>query len=346
MMIDHLPSLQTMRMSMPIPTNVDDGYPLGWQRLMVSDNPETLDNSTFPGTDVTLWHDVVRTSCHGTSHRVFGWHLNKTGQPISIGITIQNVRWDPIMVTGIKCMSATSMGDYIAAGTSLASQQAYCHDSGINDGFVLPGHSTGLIDSFYVQDGQLIGFVVEFYVHRMSPGPMDYIVRTVASKKNAPVLTAIQSPPSATSGTHPRGSWPFADLFTRLRPYRVGDVWSVSLSNGITDRLFIRSISEDSLNALDNPGHFGAKYVVQLPIWNDTEQEKIVRVLLNPRGGAYAGVAIVNGSVWRIPVIRPDGINVAILGDWIVQPGLYEICFTLIHAGASSLPLAIHVMTH
>lgn len=64
--------------------------PEGNRHLLVSDNPETLTPSLVPGTEETLASHEVESTTSLNEHRVFGWHLNRLGKKISIGITITN----------------------------------------------------------------------------------------------------------------------------------------------------------------------------------------------------------------------------------------------------------------
>ncbi len=80
--------------SVVIPPNihvdVESATEGGTRRLMLSDNPETLTDVTVPTEQATLWHDVVRTTTRTVKHRIFGWHYNKIGGPVKLGITVEN----------------------------------------------------------------------------------------------------------------------------------------------------------------------------------------------------------------------------------------------------------------
>jgi hypothetical protein len=84
-------NLTSGQMSVITPTNIQSASLSGSRRLMVSDNPETLNSTTFSVTRGTLWHDYVNTSNTTVLHRVFVWHLNNTGGTVKIGLTVQNL---------------------------------------------------------------------------------------------------------------------------------------------------------------------------------------------------------------------------------------------------------------
>lgn len=347
------PLIVSTKMNMPVPEPIDFAAPLGTRRLMVSDNPETLDEQSMPESRVTLWHDIVqRADFEPVMHRIFAWHLNRTGKTLTLGVTLENCSpLNRLFVTDLRRIVAFSAGDCLAAGRRLADRFMSGNWTFLPSFKTVEAGQRTCIDAWHVRHGELIGFLYEFTVWKHGLGDTRYVIRTVAAVDGAGELSRIAKPPLAPSGTHPRGSWPFADVLAQTRVYTTGETMSQSLSNGTSDRVFTASMSVDPVHALNNVGHFGARIRVCVPIYNDSGRNRSVRLILNPRGGVYAGTVSMNriSSANRIirntPVLRPQGVNAAVLGVWNVMPGLTPLCFDIMHAGASSLQLAVYVDT-
>jgi hypothetical protein len=106
------------------------------------------------------------------------------------------------------------------------------------------GQGVGLVESYDLPNGYLVGFLYEFTVARYSgTGNLNYYVRTVASKNTSDNLRTITSSPVAKYGPHPRGSWSQADITGTTPTYTVGQTSSTSISNGSTDNLLSASSS-------------------------------------------------------------------------------------------------------
>jgi hypothetical protein len=195
----------------------------------------------------------------------------------------------------------------------------------------------------------LIGFLHEFTVRKKSgTGELKYKVRTVVSKENTADLSLIKSEPVELDGknTHPRGTWAYSSIVTEIPIYEVGGKEAAfTISNGQTDNLFSAKESfERQYGVIDNIGHFGVTYKVRIPLENHTGEPKTVRLRINARGGRYAGAfKTINGN-YISPEIDPF-TEVANVMDYVVEEEEDEIEFELMHAGGSSLPLAIDIIT-
>jgi len=342
--------LTSGQMSVITPSNIQSASLSGSRRLMVSDNPETLNSTTFNVTRGTLWHDYVNTSNMTVLHRVFGWHLNNTGGTIKVGLTVQNLSsTNTIELQNVKRekRSTNNSSQYITyVGQCLAKGGLGGTLDTITPVDNRFGQSVGLVEAYDLPNGYLVGFFFEFTVVRYSgTGNLNYYVRTIASKNTSDDLRTITSSPVAKYGSHPRGSWSQADIAGTTPTYTVGQTASTSISNGSTDNLLSASTSYDNSNAVNNPGHFGATYLVRIPVNNNSGVTKTIRIRVNPRGGAYAGAAKIPAGTYGIPVLNTTNPNVAHIMDYIANPGTSHAEFTVMHAGASSLPLAIYVTT-
>lgn len=343
-------NLTSGQMRVITPTNIKSSSLIGSRRLMVSNNPETLNIINFSVTRGTLWHDYVNTSSTTTLHRVFGWHLNNTGETIKIGLTVQNLSsTNTIELQSVKrekCSTNNSSQYITHVGQHLAKGCLGRTLDTINPIHNRFGQSVGLIETYYIPNGYLVGFLFEFSVVRYSgTGNLNYYIRTVTSKNTSEDLRIITSSPLSKSGPHPRGSWSQADIAGTTPIYTVGQTSSTSISNGLTDSLLNASTSYDNSNAVNNPGHFGTTYRVRIPVNNILGVAKNIRIRVNPRGGVYAGAAKISAGTYGIPVLNTTKPNAAQVMDYTANPGTTYAKFTVMHAGASNLPLAIYVTT-
>lgn len=145
---------------------------------------------------------------------------------------------------------------------------------------------------------------------------------------------------------HPRGVWNSSQLKAELPPYEVGsDETAYQISNGATDNLMS---AENGLGnqtqMIKNPGHFGASYIVKIPIINKTGDSKTVRVRVGARGGIYNGAVKVDGKVYLIPTLTPM-TEVANIFDYVSEKENGMVELEIMHAGGSALPLAIDLIT-
>lgn len=135
---------------------------------MLSDNPETLTHVTVPTEQATLWHDVVRTTTRTVKHRIFGWHYNKIGSAVKLGITVENRSAAKLEVRHIERALKIvpedgnwiiDVGQSIAksclAGTMERLKPADRHKF---------GKGTALLEEFELAEGSLAGFIYDLTV--------------------------------------------------------------------------------------------------------------------------------------------------------------------------------------
>lgn len=328
------------------------------RRLMVSDNPETLTQEILTEPFSTLWHDVVVTTKRSMKHRIFGWHYNRTGAPVRIGITIENKDEDQIEVRHIErdLKRSPSTGHWIIdVGQCLAKS---CVGGTLDrikpvDHYKF-GRGVALIEEFTVDDDVLAGFIYEFTVeHASGKGGQNYEIRTVVSKEDHKDLREITSdplPPRPAPQAHPRGSWTFAETEATTPVYLVGQSANyrtcagTKLTGELPADLLFTADSSTLPGSMTNRGQFGAIYEVNIPILNETQRDAAVRIRVNPRGGAFAGAALIDGKTYGIPLLR-NNTQASTIADITVPPGESSYSFKYMTAGSASTPLGIYVTT-
>lgn len=334
------------------PTNVSNAKFVGNRRLMISDNPEKLNATTLPEDNSTLWQDKVSTVKTSMDHRVFGWNINELGQDVTIGVTIENLSsTNEIEVVDIKGTSRQSSNGWVNydVGLPLAEKSLSGKITSIvlSNPVVKPEENI-LINSFDVKAANTVGFQYDFTVKRKSgTGELNYVIRTV-STKNGEDLTTIKTDPVEIDQTarHPRGVWESSQIEAELPAYEVGsEETAYQISNGASDNLM--SPEEgigDQTQMIRNPGHFGASYIVKIPIINKTGESKNVKVRVGARGGIYNGAVKVNGKVSIIPTLKPM-TEIATIVDYVIDEEQGMIEFEIMHGGGSATPLAIDIIT-
>lgn len=324
----------------------------GERRLLVSDNPEQLDIDSVPTPTATLAEDTVKELLTSKDHRVFGWNVNKMNKTIKIGITIENLSDDnPLLVESAKGYVRKSNKGWInydiglpIADALLSNKMQPSLDTPLK---IQPGE-TLLIDEFEVDHGYVIGFVEDLTISSIKPSKQaQYKIRTVMGQSvNDLTQVHSNSVPVNLDAKHPRGVWSASELEATLPVYSVGsNQVSYSLSNGNTDHLLTEhSVIDPSKAVIPNPGHFGMKYNLQIPVKNETGQTKKIRIRAAARGGAYSGAIKINGQVKLIPTLQPLTQYVTIL-EKDIEKNQENIDIQLIHAGGSALPIAFYIDT-
>lgn len=336
-----------------VPSNVPEPTPEGNTRLMVSDNPETFNEKTVPVDAATLWQDIVEEDEEYVEHIVFGYHENKFNEPVTIGITIENLS----NTNDIELVSTRGVARTSSRGWAIYDVGLKVAELSMSDQLpIIPMSKTALrsrtsqvIDDFYVSSGNLIGFQYEFKVKKRSgTGKLNYIVRTVVSKNERLNLTSIKGEPLPLDqdNKHPRGAWPFANLTTELPTYEAG-TWQTaySISNRHTDNIFSAEESfGQEFGTVGNIGHYGATYKIKIPVVNNTGDTKTIRVRLNPRGGRCAAAVKTSDGVFITPEMNSE--YAAIVMEHVLEDGEEEVLeFEMMNAGGSSLPIAINIIT-
>ncbi len=336
------------------PINVPNATFSGNRRLMVSDNPETLNANTIMLENSTLWDDKVNSSEQKIDHRVYGWHVNQLGRKVKFGITIENLsQTNELEIVDIKGIDRRGQESWAHSDVGLPLAEAVLSDKlfpiQMNNSIVR-SNETAVINEFSADNQYLVGFLKDFTVKRKSgTGNLSYIVRVVMTQVDED-LTNIKSSAvqSDRINFHPRGVWKSSQLVTQLPTYQAGsEEIAYSISNGVTDNLLSveQSLSGEKENLVKNPGHYGATYKVKIPITNNTGETKTVRVRIGARGGDYNGAIKVNDDkVYMIPVLKA-GSEAANVIDYPVEGKTGNIELEIMHSGGSALPIAIDLIT-
>ncbi|WP_058486875.1 stalk domain-containing protein [Defluviitalea phaphyphila] len=336
-----------------VPKNVPEPIPEGNTRLMVSDNPEKFNEMTVFQDPAVLWHDIVEEDEEYIRHIVFGYHENKFNEPVTIGITIENLSdTNDIELVDVRGVSRTSNRGWAIYDVGL--KVAELSLSGtlplipMNTTYIKSG-STQIIDSLHLGSETLIGFQYEFKVKKASgSGKLNYVIRTVVTKGDELSLLYAKGDPLPLDfdNKHPRGTWDFARLTTELPVYEAGDNQvAYSISNKETDNIFSAENSfGKEYGTIGNIGHYGATYKIKIPVVNNTGEEKTIRVRLNPRGGRCAAAVKTEEGYFITPEMSSQ--EAANIIDYTLEDGEEKVIeFEMMNAGGSSLPIAINIIT-
>lgn len=337
--------------------NVEGAKMTGNRRLMVSDNPEVLNEVTIKSSNVTLWNDIVVENVKSKDHRVFAWHINELPDDVVLGITIENrSKVNILEIKNAKGIHKKSQNTWYEHDIGLPIAESLLSNRLQNltlfTNKVLPGETIQL-GHYQMSVNEALGLLNEFTVIQTSDnnGPMNYVIRTVISDVKGYDITKIKDNPVPLdlNNVHSRGIWPSSDLSVTLPLYQVGGVNNVvyNISNGRTDDLF--SVDRSLVlpqSSISNKGHFGVIYKVKIPYVNTTKEEKKIQVRIGSRGGQYSGAVKTKTGVYNIPTIEAMK-DVAIVLNENVKPckcsGFIEL--NIVHSGGASLPIAINVLT-
>ena len=325
--------------------------PIEGRRLLVSDNPETLDNLSFPNYEAVLWSDRVQSDEDKIDYRTYAYHVNKTGNTIKLGINITNYSdTNEIEIVDLRGSGKESSDGWSIIDVGVKIAELSISDKlpaiDLNNTVVGKGESITL-DYFFANHEHLISFLHEFSVEKKSgTGPLDYELRIVACKDKSSDLSIIHGPLLKANDVHPRGTWNYSEIYAELPVYKVGDKdYSYSISNGFTDHWFSAENSfEQDKGTRDNKGHFGVKYRVKIPIENKDEKPRKLLIRLNPRGGLYAGAVRTPGGDYIITPMNAF-YEVSNMMEYTVEEDKDELEFVIMHAGGGHLPVSINILT-
>jgi len=336
-----------------IPQNAPTSVPEGNTRLMISDNPENLNEYSIPNEIATLWQDKVNEEEDIIEHIVFGYHKNQFDSPVLVGITIENLsKENDIELVNPRGVARYTSRDWGIYDVGLRLAELSISDLlpliPMKDLVIKPGESQ-VIDYFYVNTDNLVSFQHQLKVKKKSgSGKLNYIIRTVVSKNDEISLDSIKDDPLPLDPyrRHPRGTWPFARLVTELPRYEAGTYQTAySISNGLTDNIFSAETSFGrEYGTIGNIGHYGVINKIKIPIANYTGSSKTIHIRLNPRGGRCGAAVKTNEGFFTVPEMSSKEITKII--EYVLEDGKEELIeFEITNAGGSSLPIAINIIT-
>lgn len=296
------PNLNPMTFSsIPQPVLSSGFTPITGQRLYVCDNPEPLAPSTFKTPIITLWQDSVPSST-SVKYRVFMWHHNDTTQTIKYGLTVGNGGTNPITVSSIKYESTvTSNSGDILTNAGLCLSKALLGQTLIADSTTVsvPSNSVRTVKEFTLAAGQVRGLVMEFTLS--SASAMSAKIRTVAANSTSAVLNTYQGAVVDSKGTHPRGTWNYADVQGSNATLTIG-------SNGTSNSVSVLDKPSVFPGTLPNSAAYGGIYKTNLTIKNNSGAQT-VNLYLNPRGGLFVGaVKVGSNAVNGISKTKPTEV--------------------------------------
>ncbi|GAA0854504.1 hypothetical protein ABER99_21275 [Paenibacillus glucanolyticus] len=301
------------------------GVKSGSTRFMISDNPETIGKPTdanwpvkFTNGFATLWHDYVANK-NTLTYRIFVWHLNTTGKTLKYGVTIgngSNSTSTPgtIQISNLK-HSIVTTGSYVSHGIcSAQALLANTLDSASPVDTSITAGNVGLVKEWPVESGKLIGGIIEFTLKNTSSStaPMAFRVRSSVADTTTANLRTNSTPVIDRLGTHPRGSWDFADIQSNIS-FQTGALNSYqyySFSNGTNDNLMTQTSSYDGgVNGQaygDNKGHYGVKNKVNITFKNtSTTESRKIKVFVTSRVKPFGGaIQWHNNAAVRVPALK------------------------------------------
>jgi Copper amine oxidase N-terminal domain len=322
----------------------------GSRDLLLSDNPETI-TSAHTSSAAVLSENIVSAQEASRDHRVFGWHYNRIGKDMKLGITIENrSQSKTLQIASSKGITKRSNNSWINYDIGLPIADAVLNDRLVNklpaNTVINPGE-TVVLEEFDFSRQFIIGFLNDLTITSSGQGSSDYVIRTVLAETNQNLADIKGNPlPVDRDAAHPRGVWPQTSVKTELPAYTAGTAEvGYNLSNGRTDHLLTEDNSLSKTNgSVGNPGHFGLTYKVHIPLVNPDGSSKKIRVKASGRGGLYSGAIKINGEVHLIPTLRPGTEYVNIM-DYDLQGTTDTLEIEIMHAGGAALPVAIYLET-
>ncbi len=335
-----------------IPTPIPGASLEGNRLLMVSDNPEVLTEKSVPQESATLWLSNKVNSLEASQHRVFGWHVNNLGKDARIGIIIENTGTKALEIFNARSYGRESSNTWGGYDVGLPIADAVL--SGLTNKTldhpttVMPGESL-LLEEYLLPDEHLLGFINDFDLNAITPGQkFEYQVRVVVSTQEDQNLAKIKSPPLALdkNNPHPRGNWAASSLRAEVPQYFAGSPQvCFSISNGSSDNLYSKDASmENGFGVLANPGHFGASYILEIPVYNPGDTPVKISLRLSARGGQYTGAVKTPNGIFLVPNLIAGG-DTAELYSYLAPPGESRVKIELFHAGGSSLAVALNILS-
>lgn len=353
----------------------DDNF-LSWQtpqagddrRLLLSDEPETIGSDSLP---LVLWHDGAIGESpdydeydSSAKYRVFFWHVNDTGSPLTFAVTVQNkAPSTTLSVTSIRgCGYCTDSGDILGVGKDVALACLHgCLGQPMNllspSSVYVAGGDVETAFTYTVPDGYLIGGVIEFNLSGISVGGGGLKVRTVACSTSGDPTALTGAPPAVGPPPHNcRGAWNYSQI--SLVDLLSGDPFDCT-GNYTERRLRItdqalgdqqeQADSYDSDHATSNKGNYGVLYDCIVSAKNPGNSQAIVdfRVAARNTGYAYGGAGG-QAPLQGIPAIRwdtsADATEAIPQMQFTLEPSeSRELRFYLMNAGAATLPASLHL---
>ncbi|WP_096202398.1 stalk domain-containing protein [Bacillus sp. FJAT-45350] len=228
--------------------------------------------------------------------RLFIHHENAREENTNLYVIARHRGNQPVLVTQ-KGLGIGGPNQYVSfAGKSATTRYLQSLSSGQENQFVIqPGEAVVLLpqlSSVPIRKGQTVTAIADFY----TPVPMEYqIIALDSNNKLADTLPFLRGVNPLRDGIHIRGSFPKGNKKVTVKETLGIEMGRLIIADGGVDS-FVTGTDIMTKTDERNLGNFGVVYTIQL--------EKVApntTILLNPRGGQYAGSFIVNGKVVGTP---------------------------------------------
>lgn len=311
-----------------VPSAPDPGFlaaaTLSSRALLFSDSPES------PSTSGVLSRASLEVA---GDLRVFAWHANGyAGGAKKVVIVVENPSDEALTIDLERFAFTGPTPAYTSAGRRAV--RAFLDDATPAIKSVAP-HSAGLLLTRMNDAAMAHHELVHAIVDASFSGPAR--VHVVALDPGTDALAHFDSIAVLDRDVHDRGTFAGAD-----RALAMPAGCTLSSSRGVT-RVRIggntptapQPLGVDELTGNDAvlAGHYGVRYTITLDV---DDASGPIAVLANPRAGAYAGAARVNGAL--VDIVVSDAAD-AVLLDVIDAADTLEL--KLMPPGASSLPLDV-----
>lgn len=294
--------------------------------LLLSDSPERLTKTHLPGAVLSRMNGRLGGEGRATV-RVFLWHLNETGESMTVGIEAKAAE--------IESLTGQSMihPNYYKVGIALAEAHLF------GEGVSVPAQAE-------VPHRRLLGAVAEVVL--IGEPNADFRLQTYASADGAyPGFDC----PCAELEVHPRGAWPFSSLLAELdKPIDITQTTEISLceASGADQAVFSEtaSILHDGPSRT-NRGLWGVDAEYRLQLTNPTSEERdvIAEIVARNTKGVFHGA--IETSVRAIIPPLEHGRNNAVQVPLATVPTAseQEAKVGIAFGGAATLPVTLRIRT-
>lgn len=294
--------------------------------------------------------------------RVLFYHLNQIKRPAKIALLMENTGERDAVIQLTRRGVSRPGEDYLAVGK--ATQAAYFSDGQKTEKLTIGTGERKLLmpelEALIMQPEQLIYGIADF----SASAPVRLSVLICPAENDAIRYSRI-APILPKDEQRLRGTFQGMNRTIRARdsydPGKDGTVY-FTIGDDRTDR-FLTGIDATDGSLVTNFGNYGVLYRVEVPI----EGRRPLRAMLNPIGGAYAGVMRVQTAEKATARIVPTPLRGTSFGDGVKNPipmrgdtpildpgaavadlGFYQrtrgISFEFSPPGASNLPTRIILM--
>lgn len=284
--------------------------------LLYSNDPETVKQCG------SLYQGLIET---GGAARLLYHHQNGTGRPFVFQVHLLNPGPEPAEVHVIEG-DAGPFVDAIQVGHRAGHRYLDAATKGIGYVTRIPARGARTIYTTNVPHDDVVSGIYGLRI--LTGGP---VVAQVAAQPG-PTLPTVRAGLLETAREEPN-TYPTPEKDERYQ-YTCGEHWT-----------FV-PLGRKAITAKDPNrklfGNYGVLYNITVDLNNPSDEEKTVRILLNPEAGWARGVFLIEGKLVEAPQIAPPGEAVL----WTVRLAPQEqrrVSIRSIPVGGSSYPVSIVV---